>query len=307
MENVSQAIKMIGAVLIFMMCLAISFYMFTRVRNTSADIAKMYSSGAYYDISSSDDANANFIVQSEKIVGIETVIPTLYNYFSTQQVVLFYSGVYTEDTNPVTGKKYSTLTSVQPMPLYTTVCQRQLGLERSTLLTTKMNNEGLDLTDHRISGFSLQDEQNRNEPFSMSGKDRNTQFITDFINCRTEANGAQTYTMTNKPNYTNINWVLGTNGGAGHFTYQYLYEGEMGMPLAQNYQARFIERIGVYNYDQLEYSGDNTDLGAQRSYEGTERNTAVDTFDLGGGDTEKADDEKNNQRRVIQYIWLKNI
>ena len=75
MENATDALKMAFAVLVFTMALSISVYMFSQLNQVSKAMIASTDSTAYYQYIRTDENSKNY-----RIVGLETIIPTLYKY-----------------------------------------------------------------------------------------------------------------------------------------------------------------------------------------------------------------------------------
>lgn len=101
MENAVDALKMAFAVIVFVMALSISIYMFSEARETadlvlhSSDITEFM----YYEEAVEGTES--------RIVGLETIVPTLYKYYKENYTVVFrdkngdYLNIYeTNQKNP---------------------------------------------------------------------------------------------------------------------------------------------------------------------------------------------------------------
>lgn len=102
MENAVDALKMAFAVIVFVMALSISINMFSNARET-ADIV-LHSS----DITEYMQFQEAIEGTESRIVGMETIVPTLYKYYKENYTVIFrdasggYMRIYTtkmQDTN----------------------------------------------------------------------------------------------------------------------------------------------------------------------------------------------------------------
>lgn len=88
MDDAVQAILMAFAVLVFVIALSISMLLIKQARDTS-DILVQYSDlTAFYDNIQLD--NDNGVTETERIVGLDTVIPTLYRYYKENFCVKIY-------------------------------------------------------------------------------------------------------------------------------------------------------------------------------------------------------------------------
>ena len=99
MENAVDALKMAFAVIVFVMALSISINMFSNARET-ADVV-LHSS----DITEYMQYQEAVEGTESRIVGLETIIPTLYKYYKENYTVIFrdkksnYMTMYTSKTN----------------------------------------------------------------------------------------------------------------------------------------------------------------------------------------------------------------
>lgn len=100
MENAVDALKMAFAVIVFVMALSISINMFSNARET-ADVV-LHSS----DITEYMEYQEAVQGTESRIVGLETIVPTLYKYYKENYTVIFrnenktYMNIYNTQTNP---------------------------------------------------------------------------------------------------------------------------------------------------------------------------------------------------------------
>ncbi len=88
MDDAVQALTMAFAVLVFVIALSISMMLITQARDTS-DVLIQYSDlTAFYDNIQLD--NDEGVTETERIVGLDTVIPTLYRYYKENFCVKIY-------------------------------------------------------------------------------------------------------------------------------------------------------------------------------------------------------------------------
>lgn len=88
MDDVVQALTMAFAVLVFVIALSISMMLINQARHTS-DVLTQYSDlTAFYDNIQLDDNEG--VTETERVVGIDTVIPTLYRYYKENFCVKIY-------------------------------------------------------------------------------------------------------------------------------------------------------------------------------------------------------------------------
>ncbi len=149
MEHASDAIIMAFSVFVLVMALSISIAMFSRANYVSEAVLKSSDSTAYYQYEETPDANY-------RIVGLETIIPTLYKYYKENYTVLFLNKDGT------------------PMKLYTSQTNRALwgnGTDSSKVKGTigKYYANGKD--DNPVCSFDVDEETVRHEPWTGSPKD----------------------------------------------------------------------------------------------------------------------------------------
>ncbi len=156
MENALDALWIAFAVLIFVMALTISIFMFSQVNDVSRIVISSTDTTNYYQYSLADQ-NSRF-----REVGLETIIPTLYKYYKEQFTIVFLDG---------TG------TDVKPLYLYSSNMSTDnwTGTENYTIDGTTYS-----LADQKIFFFDLDSEsQIRYEPFTTL--EENKKFIACFL------------------------------------------------------------------------------------------------------------------------------
>lgn len=90
MENVADALKMAAGVLVFVMALGIAISSFSEAKQT-ADVLIQYNDREYSTQYAQDTGNTN------RIVGVETIIPTIYRAYKEKYKIVFYN----EDGTPL--------------------------------------------------------------------------------------------------------------------------------------------------------------------------------------------------------------
>ena len=291
MENAVHAIKMAFAVLVFVAALSLAVYSFNRVRQTSANLAQNADIKEYYQqlaLDATGEGSVNAL--SSRIVGPETIIPTLYRYYKENYTILFYVGTGYDRT---TGN----FATIEPMTLYYTETDATY-LPGSTITTTEAGSQT-----RKVYGFDIQDEQVRREPWSATQK-TSFEFIKAFVNG----------TLTEKY-YTSRTASL-YNGTINQFTYnppdepypyyqikfQYgSFNGGSDGIIGKDYE--FVERYGEYNYNNVQNVNED-DEGNSESQLNILSNIvdAVDELDNG----EIVANNKGTTKRVIQYIYIKS-
>lgn len=142
MENAVDALKIGFAVLVFTMALSLAIYMFTQARITADAVLYGSDETVYMEYDSAQlDVSGN-IVGMDRVVGLETIIPTLYKYKKENYTVIFRD----KDGNF--------------MPLYET----QTNIDNWSDYKNKYNlNEP-----EKVYAFDVDEETRRHEPWTGS-------------------------------------------------------------------------------------------------------------------------------------------
>lgn len=144
MENAVDALKIAFAVIVFTMALSLAMVMFTQAKETSDVVLSTSDVTEYMEyIESSADSSES------RVVGLETIIPTLYNYYRENYTVIFLDSNY------------------DFMPVYETQTYPDFWSEG-------YYNRYFGGTDTRICSFDANEEQRRREPWTTSGTGGNT-------------------------------------------------------------------------------------------------------------------------------------
>jgi len=107
MENATQALIIVFSVLVFVMALTVTIVSFNNAKNAADVILYTKDETNYYDyINVSGKADEN------RIVGLEAIIPTLYNYYNEDYTIVFKKGKY--------NKNDGTFDSWEYLPVYQT-------------------------------------------------------------------------------------------------------------------------------------------------------------------------------------------
>ena len=88
MENAVKALEYAFAVLVFVIAITISINLLNQSKSTSDLIFTSLDQSTYYDDVELTDAEKN---ANGRIVGVETIIPTLYRNFKENYVIEFYT------------------------------------------------------------------------------------------------------------------------------------------------------------------------------------------------------------------------
>lgn len=277
MENATDALKMAFGMLIFVVALSIAVFSFSRVRQTSAGIAQKADEKEYYDRLTLNEDESGVWALSSRIVGVETVIPTLYRYYKENYTVVFYRGTGYNSSN-------GTFTKIEPLTLYYTETAPTY-LSKSSLRVNRETETG---NGRAIFGFDKQDEQARNEPWNAT-ENIDYNFMKAFIN------GKQTQEYyTSKTSTYNTQNIAGSNNNGPFFKINFQFGGINGL-LGTNY--KFVERFGEYNYNNVLANTNDENSGLTSNITGS-----VDILENG----EIVNKKNGTTKRVIQYIYIAN-
>ena len=84
MENAVDALKIAFAVFVFIVALSLSMFMFTLVGQTSDIVLQSSDVTRFMEYIEVSD-----MISDERIVGLETIIPTLYKYYKENYTIIF--------------------------------------------------------------------------------------------------------------------------------------------------------------------------------------------------------------------------
>ena len=139
MENAVDALKIAFAVFVFVMALSLSMYMFTMAGETSDIVLQSSDVTRFMEYIETSD-----MIGDERIVGLETIIPTLYKYYKENYTIIF------RDTDG------------SPLELYSTQTNPNLW---SAGYTNKYYRDNQDV---RICSFDVDEETRRREPWTSN-------------------------------------------------------------------------------------------------------------------------------------------
>ncbi len=274
MENASDAFKMVVAVLIFVVAISVAIFAFTKARQAATTILNR-SDIEYYN-------TENIRISKDRIVGIETVIPTLYSYFKEGYTILFYDGQDAFDKNTQEFKEGE---PIKPLTLYySEALPSRLTLSK---LLNKRDTRG-DVI-RAIYGFDANDEDTRQEPW-LHDEIHSMQFIESFIN---NTPGISVYDMS-RNKFSGSPNVLDNNKLEMNFKDCDFYKTLNVNSLALATNARFVERIGVYN-ETADITNVNNIIVV---------NYTIDSSLIEFSNNETIENNEGTQKRVIQYIYI---
>ena len=157
MENAADALKMAGAVLIFVIALSISIVSFGQVRQASdvilnyKDRETVYIDGDYYYEATG----------TERTVGLETVIPSIYRAYNEQYKIVFQFA----DGRPIYKCTYSSGNSVER-----SVLDSAFEYDGGVITTEDRNQNNKTFLHYIIYG--IQDDVNFNNWYGINGNKR---------------------------------------------------------------------------------------------------------------------------------------
>ena len=344
MENASEALKMAGAIILFTMALASVMNTFTQARAASDAVLDKndylktyYSADATAEGNGFNDKNNHFNLAYQKIVGVDEVISTMYNYRSEGTTILFYTAKAKDDN--VDARTSETIYEdnfdertykIEPVVLYYTEAIPSVLAKSSLNLVpyTYRDEQGHIIpyvnANRAIFGLSASDELTRQEPWT--GGDAETRlFLNDLIAGR-DANNSHGWDSTSNAIGEDTTYFSSnaqklkdrTNGGSGKIRKLYYgfnlvrgtttfstdgYNVEGKTPRSINeltgsnqgffgfeFDARFVERIGEYDYKSRTVNSDNDFIN-----EGT--------VELSNDEVIEAE-ATSTTKRVIQFIYL---
>ena len=269
MDNITDALKMAAAIFIFIGGISLAIFGFTRAKQAATSILEKSDNQDYY-------STEGIRVSKNRLVGIETVIPTLYSYFKEGYTVLFYTGEADEN--------HELISDIKPLTLYYSE-----SLPSRLVLSTIRNEEDLSYRaaydgknySRAIYGIDANDEDTRQEPW-LHDELHAKMFIQSLIN---NTPTTSTYDMSRAVSVSlnklqNNKLIMNFDGFNG--LTRTLGTGS----LAKATDALFIERTGVYNLTTKESS------------------TIEDSSVIEFSNNETIQNEEGTQKRVIQYIYI---
>lgn len=163
MENAVEALKIAFGVLVFVMALTVAMVSFSNVKNASDVILYSKDETNYYEYQGVTGKAAE-----NRIVGLETIIPTLYKYYKENYTVVFMQGDYDKVTGNFTNWQY--------LPVYNTPSNSSLwgnnGVKDSNGRTSydrlMLKKYNVSSTTNKIFSFDLDEETLRHEPWTGS-------------------------------------------------------------------------------------------------------------------------------------------
>lgn len=236
MENAVDALKIAFAVMVFVIALSVSIMSFNSVKAAADSILYTKDETNYYEYQ-----GAVGKASENRIVGMETVVPTLYRYYKENFTVVFKQADYTVSTGQFSNVDY--------LYVYTTPSKKNLWADSyKDLMNEKYGKNGEEI---KIFSFDLVEETLRNEPWTAS-VEKTKSNLDAFLNGSTFLNPSDN---SDYKNYKQES-LLSNKG------------------FIQKYKdSKFVETIGEYVYNS---GADKSDIGSYTK----EKTKRVITFTL---------------------------
>lgn len=209
MENAVDALKIAFGVFVLTMALSIGMYMFNQAKAT-ADVVLASSDTETYAMYT-DEIEGIASTGGDRIVGLETIIPTLYKYYKENYTVVFLNSDGT------------------PMTLYTTRMSENPQARWSAGFINKYYSNDYDL---KVCSFDVDEETSRHEPWT-GGTDYYKQNLDMFLS------GGIFEAPSNNTDY-NYNYADSHVNGWGNGSF-----------IDQFQDKQFRESIGQYTYSDI--------------------------------------------------------
>ena len=222
MENASEALMMAFGVLIFVLALTVAINAFSQAKAVSDVVIFTADETNYYDYQ-----GAIGKASQNRIVGLETIIPTLYKYYKENYTVLFRQGSYDQETGD--------FSNLRPLIVYNTPSTYKtrntmlwgknydslMNVKYSPFFAEEYTKEG----SKEIFSFDLDEETLRHEPWTGS-YEKAKENIDCFLQGDTYKN------PNNNSKYINYSeFPLQTDGFIGKYK-----------------NTKFVETVGEYTY-----------------------------------------------------------
>lgn len=227
MENATDAMMIAFGVFVFIIALSVSIYAFNNARVTADSLLYTQDESNYYEYIKTNKDEDKY-----RVVGLETIIPTLYKYYLENYTVVFKQANINDVINGYTS-------SWSNWPVYKTTANRNWQSSYTTLMTNKY---GIKNPTNQIFSFDLDEETLRHEPWTGS-YDRAKNNLDCFLH------GDWYVNPNNNSNYINYaNKPLGAGGFIGQYKTQ-----------------KFIEIITEYDKDGIQQEAETDDWGRTKA------------------------------------------
>ena len=161
MENAVDALKIAFAVFVFVMALSLTMFMFTQAKTTADIVLQSSDVTKYTKFTEANEISDNVVIDDDRVVGLETIIPTLYKYYKENYTVIFL--------------KQGEAGEVEPLEIYETQTEPSLWSEGyiNKYYTSKTDKS-------KICSFDVDEETRRHEPWT-GDNDRIKENIDHFL------------------------------------------------------------------------------------------------------------------------------
>lgn len=243
MENAIEALKMAFAFLVFVMALTVSIITFGNVKKTADVVLYAKDETNYYKYIKDSEITGK--AAENRIVGLETIIPTLYKYYKENYTVVFREANY----NTSTGE----FSEAKPLPIYITNSNAKTsagvqlwGKNYDTIMQNKyskyFSGGYTESLSKNIFSFDLEEETLRHEPWTG-----NYEKTKENLDCFLKGD------IYYNPNLYNPNLSANGNKGAIYIDYKKAPL-QTGGFIGKYKSAKFVETVGEYEYSSSQAS-----------------------------------------------------
>lgn len=243
MENAIEAFKMGFAFLAFVLALTVSIIAFSNVKATSDIILYTKDETNYYEYIKDNDISGK--AAENRIVGLETIIPTLYKYYKENYTVVFREANYNETTGEFSNIKPLTIYNT-PSKTKTSAGVQLWGKNYDAIMQNKyspyFSGEYKESLSTSIFSFDLEEETLRHEPWTGT-YNKTKENLDCFLNGDIYYN----------PNLYKPNLTAKENREAIYIDYKKLPL-QTGGFIGKYKSNKFVETIGEYEYSSSQTS-----------------------------------------------------
>lgn len=157
MENAVEALKLAFAVILLTLALSLSINFFSKARATSETVIHASDETAYYDVDLESRYELPTDTSGNRIVGLETIIPTVYKYDKERYKVVFQRGTYDAGTGKITNQR--------PLMIYKTKSKRENWSKSYINDFCGASHDKHNASWDSICSFDIVEEMQRNEPW----------------------------------------------------------------------------------------------------------------------------------------------
>ena len=164
MENAAEALKMAFYVIVFVLALSICITTFSKARETSDMVLALADDARYYEYEqiTTDSIGNSVDSDGSRIVGLETIIPTLYKYDKERYKIVFKKANYDSETGEIIN--------VTPLEIYKTQTTKTNWNEDYINDYDGRTSRNSAYNEMRICSFDIVEEAQRNEPWVGNSK-----------------------------------------------------------------------------------------------------------------------------------------